>query len=441
MVATIQSFTSDAAILNKEGRDDSIDGLTYLEALGRTSPIVIMDEPQEGMDTVNARARLTSLNALCTLRYSATHKELRNRLFQLTPYDSYQQGLVKKIEVLTVAERNDEATLKLEFTQVEATSGTGPKAKVCYWKKMADGSMKLTESVWLKQGDNLRDKSDNPSYTGYRISRIWKPLGQSQYRMAFDNGTELRQGVRSGDVEGLFRLQLRYLLYSHFLKRERLREKGIKPLALIFIDRVANYVGDRPLIKRLFEEEYIAKCIEVFGTAPTAEQIQAVQGSYFASAKKNPARLEDYTTNEASMTKDKAMFDLILKNKELLLSFDSPVEFIFSHSALGVGWDNPNIFTIATLNQSYSDVKKRQEIGRGLRLCVNQEGQRQRDTDNVPEGEELNLLTVVPNETYQSFVAQYQEDLREADGTIVAGAKFRHNHRGAKPPFADAMRC
>ena len=430
MVTTIQSFTSDTAILNQSGRDNSIDGLTYLQALGRTRPIIVMDEPQEGMDTDNAIERLQPLNALATLRYSATHKVLRNRLYRLTPYDSYREGLVKKIEVLTVAEKGDEATLKLALLDVDAKQLAFPKAKLMLWKQEVSG-IKWKESTWLKKGDKLNEKANNPSYAGYEIDRIWKPLGKTRYRISFTNGVELEQGQKAGDLEGLFRLQLRYLLLRHFQKRATLHPKGIKCLALVFIDTVANYVGEQPLIKTLFEEEYRAAYTEHVGTAPTPEQVTAVQGYYFAAAKKNPAP-EDYTDSATKMASNGDMYRLILKEKGKLLSLDNPVEIIFTHSALGVGWDNPNIFTIATLNQSYSDIKKRQEIGRGLRLCVNQEGQRQRDTDDTPEGEEMNLLTVVPNETYQTFVSQYQDDLREADGQQLRGAPMRHQHKDDK---------
>lgn len=430
MVTTIQSFTSDTAILNQSGRDNSIDGLTYLQALGRTRPIIVMDEPQEGMDTDNAVDRLQPLSALATLRYSATHKVLRNRLFRLTPFDSYKEGLVKKIEVLTVAEKGDEATLKLALLDVDAKKVAEPKAKLMFWKQEATG-IKWKESTWLKKGDKLHEKANNPSYNGYQIERIWRPMGKP-YRISFTNGVELEQGQKAGDLKGLFQLQLHYLLERHFQKRAKLHPKGIKCLALVFIDTVANYVGEEPLIKRLFEEEYRAAYALAIGEAPTPGQVTAVQGYYFAAAKKNPAP-EDYTDSAAKMASNGDMYRLILKEKEKLLSLDNPVEIIFTHSALGVGWDNPNIFTIATLNQSYSDIKKRQEIGRGLRLCVNQEGIRQRDAPDTPEDEEVNLLTVVPNETYQTFVSQYQDDLREADGQVLPGAPMRHQHKGTKP--------
>ena len=161
---------------------------------------------------------------------------------------------------------------------------------------------------------------------------------------------------------------------------------------------------------------------------PTEEEIAAVQGYYFAQTRRG-----EYTDNKYSMRTNKELFDLILKQKEELLRIGNPIEFIFSHSALGVGWDNPNVFNIATLNQSYSEIRKRQEIGRGLRISVNQEGKRVYDADDCPEGDEINLLTIVPNETYETFVSQYQSEIKEVYGTTASGAKTRHKKKGTHP--------
>ena len=170
MVITIQSITSDDRIINQSGRDDAFLGLTFLQALGKCRPVIIMDEPQEGMDTDNAVARLATLNPIAKLRYSATHKVVKNLLHRLTPFDAYRQGLVKKIEVLSVAEKNDEATLKIEFSKVQAKA-TGIKAKLTVWRVNGDG-FKWKESNWLKVGDNIGDKSGNVSYRDYTIERI-----------------------------------------------------------------------------------------------------------------------------------------------------------------------------------------------------------------------------------------------------------------------------
>src|SRR6266567_495876 len=424
MVMTIQSFTADDRIINQDGRDDAFLGLSYIKALGKCQPVIIMDEPQEGMDTDNAVSRFAEFNPLCKLRYSATHKVLKNLLFRLTPYDAYQQGLVKKIEVLSVAERNDEATLKIEITQTQTASGQQPKVKLNLWRKKAD-SFEWKETAWMKAGDNLADKSGNVSYHDYTIERISKGLRDPRFHVTFTNGIELTEQERTADFEGLFRQQIYWLLESHFKKKADLAAQGIKCLSLIFIDKVDNYVRDNGVIKRLFNEEYARAYEERFDVEATAEQITAVQGYYFARATSG-----EYTDNENSMLKNKDIFDTILRDKEKLLALDNPIEFIFSHSALGVGWDNPNIFTIATLNQSFSEIKKRQEIGRGLRICVNQHGHRVYDPEGTEEGKEINLLTVVPNETYETFVTQYQEQIREVYGNTAAGSTLRKNHKG-----------
>ena len=423
MVMTIQSITSDDRIINQVGRDDSFLGLTFLQALGKCRPVIIMDEPQEGMDTENAVARLATLAPLVKLRYSATHKVVKNLLFRLTPFDAYRDGMVKKIEVLSVAEKNDEATLKIEFSAVQ-TTGTTVKAKLTVWRVNGDG-FKWKETNWLKVGDNLGDKSANVSYRDYTIERIWKSLHDQKHHLKFTNGIELTLKERNGDVSGLFRQQLQWLIRRHFQKKPVLAAQGIKCLSLIFIDKVDNYVRDEGIIKVLFREEYASLYREFYKAEATPAQIEECQGYYFAKTGG-----DEYTDSENAMLKNKKIFDEILRDKRALLDLANPREFIFSHSALGVGWDNPNIFNIATLNESYSDVKKRQELGRGLRICRNQEGQRVYDTADVKEGEETNLLTIVPNETYETFAAQYQEQIKEIYGTAAAGSTLRKSHKG-----------
>ena len=261
MVMTIQSIISDDRIINQQGRDDSFNGLTYLQALGKCQPVVVMDEPQEGMDTAAAVEKLGQLNPLVKLRYSATHKILRNLLYRLTPFDAYQQGMVKKIEVLSVAEKHDEATLKLELMAVEAKGGANPRARLNLWRKSGDG-FKLKESNWLKPGDNIADKSGNISYADYAIDRIWKDLHDKLWRLKFTNGVELVEKERAADFSGIFRQQLHWLIRRHFEKKARLEPLGIKCLSLVFIDRVDNYVRDDGLIKILFQEEYARLCLD-----------------------------------------------------------------------------------------------------------------------------------------------------------------------------------
>ena len=427
MVTTLQSFNSEDRILNQAQREDLFANLPFIEALGRTRPIIVMDEPQEGMDTLNAVARIAKLTPLCKLRYSATHKVMRNLIYRLTPFDSYRQGLVKKIEVLSVAEKNDEATLKIEVDEVRTfKDGRDPQVKLLAWRYSTSKNVyEYKATPWLKVGDDLEVKTTNVSYRGFCISRIGKGLRDRSFKVHFSNGTELAEKERSRDFAGIFGEQLHWLIDTHFRKREKLRAKGIKCLSLIFIDRVDNYVREDGLIRTLFVEKYRQLHQEHYGCLPTDDEIVAAQGYYFAQTGKG-----EYTDNERSMIGNKELFDLILREKEKLLALDNPVEFIFSHSALGVGWDNPNIFNIATLNNSYSEIKKRQEIGRGLRICVNKHGERVYDPPEVDEEGEVNLLTVIPNESYETFVTQYQQEIVDIYGTTAAGAETRHKHKG-----------
>ncbi|MBU1615971.1 hypothetical protein KJ693_11780, partial [bacterium] len=424
MVMTLQSFNSDDRILNQAQREDLFSNMPYIEAIARANPIMIMDEPQEGMDTDNSIERIKTLNPLFKIRYSATHKVMKNLVYRFTPFESYKKGFVKKIEVLTVSEKNDEASMKIELSKIDLGKGE-PKAVLKAWHSTREG-FKFKNTKKLQKNDVLSEATGSCLYSDYIIDRIAKPIRGKGF-VKFENGAVVYEGDQAKDCSVIFGEQIYWLIDSHFRKKEKLKKEGIKCLSLTFIDRVDNYIQPEGVIKKAFEEQYKKVHSEFYGKEPSPEQIEEIQGYYFARTGKG-----DYTDNERSMSNNKEMYDLILKDKEKLLSLDNPVEFIFSHSALGVGWDNPNVFNIATLNQSYSEIKKRQEIGRGLRICVNQDGQRVYDTPEVIEGEEINLLTVIPNETYETFVSQYQSEISEIYGTKEAGAETRNNHKGRK---------
>lgn len=427
MILTMASFNSENNILNQVEREGLFNNLSHLEALARTHPIIFMDEPQEGMDTENSKQWIAKLNPLFKFRYSATHSVKKNVLYQLTPAESYRLGLVKRLEVLTVSESNDEATMKIEISNVQS-SATQVKVKLRLWKlNKAKGRFEFKDSGLLKKDDNLADKSGNESYRDFTISRIYKSMSDRKWHVAFSNGTEITEGSSSANKEQVWALQLEWLIRRHFENKNRLRPKGIKNLSLVFIDRVANYVSiERPIIKSLFEQKYREVYAEFNGgRLPEDTEVQAVQGFYFAKTSQG-----EYTDKEDACKKNKEIFDEILHNKQKLLSFDSSIEFIFSHSALGVGWDNPNVFGIATLNESYSENKKRQEIGRGLRICVNQAGERIYDNDEMPDDERVNQLTIVPNETYETFARSYQKETEEHYGTNGAAPNPKHIHKG-----------
>lgn len=429
MVLTMASFNSENNILNQVDREDMFNNLPHLESLAQTHPIILMDEPQEGMDTDNSKQWIAKLQPLFKLRYSATHAVKKNVLYQLTPAESYRLGLVKKLEVLTVSESNDEATLKLEISQVQSTA-TQVKVKLKLWKlNKSKGRFEFKESGLLKKDDNLADKSGNESYRDYTISRIYKSMTDRKWHVVFTNGSEIIEGSSSSNKEQVWALQLEWLIRRHFENRNRLRPQGIKNLSLIFIDRVANYMSpERPIIKQLFEKKYRQVYAEFNdGKQPADSDVLAAQGFYFAKTTQG-----EYTDKEDACRKNKEIFDEILHNKQRLLSFESPIEFIFSHSALGVGWDNPNVFGIATLNESYSENKKRQEIGRGLRICVNQSGERVYDSAETPEEEQINQLTIVPNETYETFARSYQQEYEEQYGIGGNIPKPKHTHKGKR---------
>jgi type III restriction enzyme len=280
---------------------------------------------------------------------------------------------------------------------------------------------------WLKDGDKLGEKTNNPSYFKYDISQITKSIRTQKWSVKFSNGVELFEKQTSGNIENVWAAQLEFLIISHFVKTEKLKALGIKCLSLIFIDKVANYMGETPIIKNLFIEKYKRVYAQFNdGQVPDNEHIKALQGYYFAQKSSG-----EYADTEGGIKEQGKIYELILKGKEELLTLSNPVQFIFSHSALGVGWDNPNVFNIATLNTAYSDIRKRQEIGRGLRICVNQDGQRIYDkADLTDESERINKLTVVPNESYETFVAQYQSEIEAVYGTASAGAAMTHVHKG-----------
>ena len=427
MIMTMASFNSEDKILNQEVREDLFNNKPFIEAIARTHPIVFMDEPQEGMDTENSRLWLAKLSPLFKFRYSATHAVKVNMLYQLTPSESYRLGLVKKIEVLTVTEKNDEATLKIEISEVQETK-TEPKVKLKFWKyNKTKENFVFKDSNFLKKGDNLAEKSGNDTYSDFTISRIYKKLSTRKWVVEFTNGTSIEEGASSANKEQVWALQLEWLIRRHFENQQRLKPHGIKNLSLIFIDKVANYMSpENPVIKKIFEQQYKAVYAEFHnGQVPSDEQVQAVQGFYFAKTSTG-----EFTDNEKTNKSNKEIYDEILHNKQKLLSFGSTIEFVFSHSALGVGWDNPNVFGIATLNESYSENKKRQEIGRGLRICVNQQGERVYDAEGTPDDEIINQLTVVPNETYETFARSYQNENEKAFGKSGAGAKLKHTHKG-----------
>lgn len=385
MVMTVASFNKDSNIMNKN-HDKWFSGQKPIHLVRSTKPILILDEPQN-MEQDATKKAIRKLNPLFKLRYSATHRKPYNLVYRLSPIDAYNMGLVKKIEVSSVVKDNDFNRLYLKCIDIISDSNE-IKAKLEVNKKQKSG-FKLGR-ITVKRKDNLFSKTKSHEYKDIRITEINK-----QYNfIKFSNGIKLEKGQGlGGDRKITMKIQIQETIEEHFRKALLLKQFGIKVLSLFFIDRVANYTDKDGFILKTFEKEFnrIKLDFEEFKEL----DVNTVHKGYFSNYK-----------SEAGMEKDKKAFDLIMKRKERLLSFDEPTQFIFSHSALKEGWDNPNVFNICTLNETVSEMKKRQEIGRGVRLPVNQDGDRITDLD-------FNILTVVANESYRQFVETLQSEYTE----------------------------
>lgn len=397
MVMTIAAFNKATNVIHQT--TDRLQGETPVHLVQTARPILILDEPQN-MESEKSIAALSVLNPLFALRYSATHRNPYNVVYRLTPYEAYRQGLVKRIEVASVVREDDTNQPYLRLDRIESKKKT-ITARLGVHQLMRSGTIK-EQVITIKPGDSLQDKTNRTEYTGFEVDEI-NPGGRF---IRFANNVEIEVGQELGaDKEAIFEAQIRYTIEEHFRKQARLKNQGLKVLSLFFIDRVANYQtesGEPGIIRQLFDQAFEQLKTEY----PDYQNYRAedVQAHYFAQRRKRSGEmiLEDSKTGEAE--KDREAYDLIMKNKEQLLSLSESRAFIFSHSALREGWDNPNVFQICTLNQTSSEVKKRQEVGRGVRLAVDQAGERLYD-------ERVNVLTVVANESYERFVTQLQSEI------------------------------
>lgn len=425
MVMTLASFNK-ASLNVIHQSTDRLQGETPIHLIQAARPILILDEPQR-MESVLSVKSLKSLSPLFALRYSATHRNRYNLVYQLTPYDAYRQGLVKQIEVAGFEESADVSRAFIEVKTLQSR-GNRVTAKLALHKLQKNGTVKLT-TLTVKRGDDLAVKTNLPEYEGYRVREI--DLGWGI--VSFENGVDLQEGEsRGADKTAMFEAQIRYTIEEHFRKQARLKPHNIKVLSLFFIDTVSNYAAEDGVIRLLFD-----KCFnELKQGARYAEwrdkRAEDVRAAYFAQSKKGGKSVfEDSKTGEAQ--KDAAAYQLIMKDKERLLSFDEPTCFIFSHSALREGWDSPNVFQICTLNQTASEMKKRQEIGRGVRLAVNQDGKRVHDA-------QVNLLTVIANDSYTHYVKQLQVEVSEEFGSAASAPKPQNaRERGVARPNKEMM--
>lgn len=423
MVMTVGAFNSDKNVLY--AARDQMQGEQPISYIQKTNPILILDEPQN-MEGEATKEALKNFNSLFRLRYSATHRNLYNLMYQLTPFDAYRLGLVKKIEVYSVTD-DDTGISRPYLNLISVAAGKVIKAKVEVIAKDADGTPKKKRLV-LKQGDDLAQKTNNDVYEGYIVEALdadAPDIGQFG-KIRFRNNVEIKQGEGiGGNREQVMREQIEQTIRRHFEKREQLKEMDIKVLSLFFIDKVDNYVQSDGFIKKTFIKEFNRLKGEY---SASKLNVDHVHKGYFAK------RGEEYLERESSIAENQEAYELIMKDKERLLSFDEPTEFIFSHSALKEGWDNPNIFNICTLRETLAPIRKRQEIGRGMRLCVNQSGER-------IFLKHVNLLSVIANESYAEYVGQLQGEFVE-DGIYKAAplpynAKRRATVR-LKKGFEDA---
>ena len=437
----LESFSSDGGInvmvinvqaFNARGADarriyDELDDFQTrrpIDVIKANRPIMILDEPQK-MEGAKTLESLAEFNPLFLLRYSATHKTEHNKIYRLDALDAYNQKLVKKIAVRGITTKGLAGTnAYLYLEDIEISASKPPVARLEFEIKLASGAIKR-EVRKVNKGYNLFENSGElAQYQGFVVSDI----NANTDTVSFTNGAELTAGDACGDVSesALRRMQIREAVKAHFEKERQLFPMGIKVLSLFFIDEVAKYrdyssADEKGEYARIFEEEYQRECDAHLGLFDSSYQqylrtipAEKTHNGYFSIDKKGKS-VDSKIKRGSESSDDISAYDLIMKNKERLLSFEEPVRFIFSHSALKEGWDNPNVFQIATLRQSSSDIKKRQEIGRGLRLAVNQKGDRQ-DEQSLGENEvqQVNVLTVIANESYETFARDLQSEIAVA---------------------------
>lgn len=447
----IDRFASDSSInvmiinsqaFNARGKDarriymklDEFRSRRPIDIIARTNPILIIDEPQsvEGKQT---RERLKEFNPLFTLRYSATHRSdsIYNMVYRLDAMEAYNKKLVKKIAVKGITESGSTATDGYVYLEGINLSKAAPTATIQFDYMGKSGLRKISRKVGI--GYNLYDNSGEVTkLEEYKNGFVVKAIDGRDDSVEFLNGVKLYAGDVVGKVseEQLRRIQIRETILSHIERERQLFYKDIKVLSLFFIDEVAHYkqydAAGQPhngIFADMFEEEYndILSTMQLgIGEDEYLKYLKSIKAEdthagYFSVDKKGHMTDSKLGDKKERTSDDKDAYDLIMKNKELLLDRDpkkSPVRFIFSHSALREGWDNPNVFQICTLKQSSSEVRKRQEVGRGLRLCVNQDGERMDANVLGNDVHNINVLTVIASESYDSFARGLQSEMAEA---------------------------
>ncbi|MGV7118886.1 type III restriction-modification system endonuclease [Paenibacillus kyungheensis] len=399
-----------------------------IDVIASTNPILIIDEPQtvEGRVAKATREGIKEFNALFTLRYSATHREDYNKIFRLDALDAYNMKLVKKITVKGISVKGaNGAHSYLYLEGIDISNKHAPIARLEYEVKTKTVIIKRIKKVHV--GDHLYELSGKlEQYQGYKIAEI-----DARYnRIIFTNGEVLEAGEAYGYVDELQfrRIQIRETIQSHFERERRLFTNGIKVLSLFFIDEVARYrqydennKQINGIYAEMFVEEYnrvLAEQISTFPNDPYTKYLESIEvekthKGYFSIDKKKDRLIDPKFSAREPNSDDVDAYDLIMKDKEKLLSLTESTRFIFSHSALKEGWDNPNVFQICTLKHSDSTLKKRQEVGRGLRLCVNQQGERVDSSMTEFKVHDINVLTVIASESYDQFAKELQKEIAD----------------------------
>lgn len=427
MIINVQAFNAKGKDARRIYRElDEFRSRVPIEVIKKLNPILIIDEPQSVEGTEGKKA-LKDFNPLFILRYSATHKKdsIYNMVYRLDAVEAYNKKLVKRIAVKGITQKGITATEGFVYLEKINLSEKVPTAMLQFDVKGATTIRKKTMKV--NEGFNLYDNSGE--LDEYKNNYIVSSINGKEDYIEFLNGKRVYIGQVCGEVneEQLRRIQIRETILSHLDMEKKLYNKGIKVLSLFFIDEVSHYKqydeagqAQNGIFAKMFEEEY-EKVLNEFqldldsdSYREYLENISAnkTHAGYFSIDKKG--RMQNGKINKKENTsEDVDAYDLIMKDKERLLSFDEPVRFIFSHSALREGWDNPNVFQICTLKQSNSEIRKRQEVGRGLRLCVNQKGERMDETVWGEDVQDINTLTIIASESYDSFAKALQNELAE----------------------------
>ncbi len=409
MIINIDAFKKDENIINQD--NDKL-ARTPIEYIKQTNPIVIIDEPQSVDNTEKSKDAINSLNPLAILKYSATHREKINLIYRLTPVDAFQMGIVKGISVSSVFSSQDFNTPYIKLLEVSmdngVTGGINFKAKV-ELDILKNGKITRTKKT-LKQNDDLELITNRPEYNGYIITNI--DCTENNEHIEFANAETLKLGKAIGDIDEdlIKKEQIKRTIEQHLEKELIYTDLGIKILSLFFIDKVDKYrldEGEKGIYAKIFEECY-TELINLPKYEILKEKfnqpIEKMHNGYFSKDKKGKLKNTKGESNE-----DENTYKTIMQDKEYLLSFECPLRFIFSHSALKEGWDNPNVFQVCTLIDQKSKFSARQKIGRGLRLCVNQEGERIED-------KHINILHIIANESFEDFAKNLQKEIEEETG-------------------------